>query len=72
MSGLLLSIWIFIYISLWMFHMFEYSAGPPISGILVSLWIFSYVEIYCRSSYERFVCITVDVFLCMNILEVLL
>ena len=55
-----------------MFHMFEYSAGPPISGILVSLWIFSYVEIYCRSSYERFVCITVDVFLCMNILEVLL
>ena len=42
------------------------------SGLLVSLWIFSYVGIQYRSSYVRFVGITVDIFLCRNILQVLL
>ena len=52
--------------------MYEYIEGPPMSGLSVSMWIFSYARIYYRSSYERFVGITVDVFLCMNILQVLL
>ena len=52
--------------------MCEYIAGPPMSGLSLSMWILSYARIYCRSSYERFVVVTVDVFLCMNILKVLL
>ena len=52
--------------------MYESIAESPMSSLLLSMWKFSYARIYCRSSYERFVGVTVDVFLCINILKVLL